>query len=312
MFNITRLIGIPHDHENFTRAAEIGQAAALRAIVARTDDGLDNFVPYVFGPEIPGFYQRTPGGLSVPDTPQARYLRTSGGIGNITRYRAPPPPSVNSSEYEEILQYVKDQGEQNSTARSAYDTETAYFWRESSPIIWNRFAYRVIGNKFVNDVLSSARFAAQVNYALANAAIAGWDSKSFHNTWRPVTAIRRTDIWLPSGNNVSDPTWTPLLSPTPNHQEYTSTHACFGAAAAAVITKWNGGDEIDVIASTNATGAGPLTRPYTSIRQAVKDNGDSRVFGGIHFQFASDVGSEVGWAVGNATLAAFDERWWEF
>lgn len=108
-------------------------------------------------------------------------------------------------------------------------------------------------------------------------------SRFFHNTWRPVTAIRRTDIWLPSGRNVSDPTWTPLLTPTPNHQEYLSTHATFGGAAAAVIRHWNGGDAINVTQSSNVTAdsVGVITRRITSLSDAAKENGDSRVFGGV-------------------------------
>lgn len=108
-------------------------------------------------------------------------------------------------------------------------------------------------------------------------------SRFFYNTWRPVTAIRRTDIWLPSRRNVSDPTWTPLLTPTPNHQEYLSTHATFGAAAAAVIRNWNRGDAINVTLSSNVTldNIGVITRRFTNLTQAAKENGDSRVFGGV-------------------------------
>lgn len=92
-----------------------------------------------------------------------------------------------------------------------------------------------------------------------------------------------------------------------------STHATFGAAAAATIRAWNNGnDAIDILQSTNGTRIGPITRRYISIKQAVKDNGDSRVFGGIHFQFDSDVGSEIGDAIGKATLEAFEEHWDEF
>ncbi|KAH7072663.1 phosphatidic acid phosphatase type 2/haloperoxidase [Paraphoma chrysanthemicola] len=309
-------INISESDDRYWRAAAIGRRAAVRVTNARQDDKLNNFVNYVYQPAYPGVYQRTPGSAFIaPDTPQARYLRTFGGIGDVTKFRAPPPPSVNSSEYEAILNYVKAQGDRNSTVRTPYNTETAYFWRESSPIAWNRFAHNVIGSKYAKDVLSSAKFYAQLNYAHANAAIAGWDSKAYYNTWRPVTAIRRTDIWLPSRRNVSVPTWTPLLDPTPNHQEYISTHATFGGAAAAVIKAWNGDkDAIDIVHSTNATGAGlgVVSRRYTSIKQAVKDNGDSRIYGGIHFQFASDVGSVVGDAVGRATLEAFDKNWDKF
>lgn len=314
MQSITARIGIPSTDSGYWRATYIGRNASVRVTNARQNDRLNNFVDYVYGPMSPGVYQQTPGAeFTAPDTPQARYLRTFGGIGDITRFRAPAPPAVNSSGYEALLTYVKTHGEQNSSIRTFHETETAYFWRESSPIQWNRFAHNVLGTRYATSIASSAKFYLQLNYAMANAAIAGWDSKSAWNTWRPVTALRRTDIWLASGANVSAPSWTPLLSPTPNHQEYTSTHATFGAAAAAVIRAWNNGsDVIDIVQSTNGTRVGPLSRRYTSIAQAVKDNGDSRVLGGIHFQFSCDVGSEIGDAVGRATMEAFDEHWDEF
>ena len=86
---------------------------------------------------------------------------------------------------------------------------------------------------------------------------------------------------------MSDPEWTPLLTPTPNHQDYLSTHATFGGAAGAVIRNWNGGDAVNVLLSSNVTvdGIGVITRRITSIEQAVKDNGNSRVFGGVSIQF---------------------------
>lgn len=116
--------------------------------------------------------------------------------------------------------------------------------------------------------------------------------RSYYNAWRPVTAIQRNGTWLPSGNVVTDNSWTPLLSPTPNHQEYLSTHACFGGAAAAVIRYFNNGsDVIDVLQSSNATGLGVVTRHFTNLSAAVKENGDSRVFGGV-----SDIDTNLGFA----------------
>jgi PAP2 superfamily len=161
-------------------------------------------------------------------------------------------------------------------------------------------------------VTASAKFYAQLNYALANAAIASWDSKYFYNSWRPITAIQYTGIFLPSGHNLSKPTWTPLLAPTPNHQDYLSTHATFGGAAAAAITHFNDGkDAIDALLSSNVTvdNIGVITRRVKSLKAAAKENGDSRIFGGIHFQYASDVGTEIGWWVANETIKAFDKNW---
>ncbi len=98
-----------------------------------------------------------------------------------------------------------------------------------------------------------------------------------------MTAIRRTDIWLSSGSNVSDPAWTPLLYPMANHQDYLSTHATFGGAAAAVIRDWNNGDDINVTHSSNVTqdNIGVISRQFTDLSDAAKSIGDSRVFGGV-------------------------------
>jgi len=114
------------------QARRVGRRAALEVVTARTGDRIDDFVDYVYGPVRPGVYQLTPGAAPAPDTPQAVYLKTWAGLGNITRFRAPPPPNVTDRSYEAYLDYVKAQGSLNSTVRKAFDTDTAYFWRESS------------------------------------------------------------------------------------------------------------------------------------------------------------------------------------
>jgi formylmethanofuran:tetrahydromethanopterin formyltransferase len=114
---------------------------------------------------------------------------------------------------------------------------------------------------------------------------------------------------------VYDPNWTPLLTPTPNHQDYLSTHATFGGAAAVVIKIWNNNsDVVDVRLSSNVTvdNVGVITRRITNLTAAAYENGDSRVFGGIHFQFASDVGNEIGAWVGRETVKVFDSNWDDF
>jgi hypothetical protein len=127
-------IGLDAASEDGLKAQDIGRKAAQKAITKRSDDGINNFVDYTQQPGYPGVYQATPGGAAVPDTPQARFIRLFGGVGDVTRFRAPPPPSVNGSEYEKFVVFVKSQGERVSAVRSAHDTETAYFWRESSPM----------------------------------------------------------------------------------------------------------------------------------------------------------------------------------
>lgn len=107
------------------------------------------------------------------------------------------------------------------------------------------------------------------------------------NYWRPITAIRYPGTYLSSGRSISSPNWTPLLSPTPSHPDYTSTHATFGGAAAQVIANFNGGDKIDVIISSNVTveNVGVITRRYTNLTYANWENGESRVLGGVSSNF---------------------------
>jgi hypothetical protein len=43
--------------------------------------------------------------------------------------------------------------------------------------VWNRLANAIIGNSLAKNVTPSAKFYAQLNYALNNAAIAAWNVK---------------------------------------------------------------------------------------------------------------------------------------
>ncbi|KAK4206985.1 acid phosphatase/Vanadium-dependent haloperoxidase [Rhypophila decipiens] len=308
-------IGLDPSSREGKRATEIGRAAARKVAEARADDGIHDFVDYTFGPKNPGVYQSTPGGAAYPDNPQARFVRLFAGLGDVTRFRLPAPPKTNSKQYEQDVLYVKAQGALGSTVRTPFDTETAYFWRESSISGWNRFAHSVVGNKLATKVVESAKFYAQLNYALANAGIASWDNKFLHSGWRPVTAIQYPGVYLQSGQSVTDPAWTPLLRPTPSHPDYPSTHSTYGGAAAAVIRAFNrGSDVISATLSSNVTidNVGVITRSYTNLTVAVLENSASRVFGGIHFRFAGSAGIELGDKVARATLKVFDDNWDDF
>jgi hypothetical protein len=132
--SILSLIGLNATSTDGLEARKIGRAAGKKAVTARADDGIHDYVAWKPLKADPGNYQETLGGQPVPDTPQAQFVRLFGGVGDVKRFRAPPPPSVQSAEYEKFVVQVKSQGDRNSTVRKAYDTDTAYFWRESSPM----------------------------------------------------------------------------------------------------------------------------------------------------------------------------------
>ena len=102
--------------------------------VARANDGIHRYVAYTPLPAEPGNYQGRPGGPRIPDTPQAQDLRPFGGLDNVTKYRALPPPAPESPEFEKFLVQVYEQGGNSSVKRTECDTETAWFWLESSPM----------------------------------------------------------------------------------------------------------------------------------------------------------------------------------
>jgi hypothetical protein len=127
-------IGINASSTDAHRARKIGEHAATRVTIARANDGIHRYVAYTPSPAEPGNYQGRPGGPRIPDTPQAQDLRLFGGLDDVAKYRAPPPPGPESPEFEKYLIQVYEQGGNNSVNRTEYDTETAWFWLESSPM----------------------------------------------------------------------------------------------------------------------------------------------------------------------------------
>ena len=127
-------IGINASSPDASRARETGEQAATRVTVARANDGIHRYVAYTPLPAEPGNYQGRPGGPRIQDTPQAQDLRPFGGLDNVTKYRALPPPAPESPEFEKFLVQVCEQGGNSSVKRTECDTETAWFWLESSPM----------------------------------------------------------------------------------------------------------------------------------------------------------------------------------
>jgi hypothetical protein len=137
-----------------------------------------------------------------------------------------------------------------------------------------------------------ARTFALLNAAMADAYIAGWDSKMHYNFWRPVTAIR-------AGGDAG---WTPLL-PTPPVQDHPSTHSALGAAAAVALAEGFGSDRIGFeFASPTALPEHPV-RAFPSFSAAARENADSRVKAGLHFRFATVQGLKLGEQIGRHATA---------
>jgi hypothetical protein len=287
------------------RGKALGAEAARAVVAARAEDGAAARLPYA--PQArPGRYQYTPG-FDFIFHPQWRHLRPF-ALRSPSQFRVGAPPSLDSGAYQRAFEEVKALGGKGSTRRSEDQTRFAHFWYEFSDIGWNRVA-RVVARERDLDLWEASRMFALVNMALADAYIAGWDSKLHHDFWRPVTAIR---LAADDGNPATapEPGWEPLL-PTPPIQDHPSTHSALGAAAAAVMGGLLGDATPFTLTSTSALPEAPIRR-FASFSSAARENAESRVMAGLHFRFSCEAGLELGERVGRFTLTnhlrALDRR----
>jgi hypothetical protein len=286
-----------------TDGGAVGQAAAAAILARRRFDGATAVVPYTPG-TAPGQWQPTPN--PVPPDPASGGPGLAPAVlpgwGNITpfaltsgaQFRPPGPPALTSDEYARDFNEVKSLGEKTSAARSAEQSTIARFWFEGSVHTWNRIA-RVVAEPYNLSEWDNARLFALLNVAMADGYIAGWNAKYFYNFWRPVTAIRAGDI---DGNakTTADPNWQNLLN-TPALPDYPSTHSVEGGAAAEVLARFFGKDQIAFTVTSGAPFPA-LTRSFTSFSQASQENADSRVYDGLHFRSACRDGVKMGTSIG--------------
>jgi hypothetical protein len=147
-------------------------------------------------------------------------------------------------------------------------------------------ATQVLVRERVSLMLAAETYA-KVGLAVGDAFIACWDVKYRYNLLRPVTYIQA----------VVDPDWTPLLV-TPPFPEHTSGHSVQSGAAFQVLTDLFGRRYRFEDHTHDDRGLAP--RRFGSFRAAADEAALSRLYGGIHFRPAIELGLEQGRCVGRA------------
>ena len=279
------------------RGRKLGAAAAAAMLAKRAGDGHDAEEAYQPGTR-PGDYRFVPG-FDFLAAPHWRAV-TPFTMRAPNQFRVAAPPALDSGRYAADFNEVKATGSKAADAkRSAEQTQYAAYWYEFSDSGWNRIARAVARDK-TQDLWQRARTFALLNAVMADAYIAGWDSKMRYNLWRPVTAIQqaaRDD----NEATVADATWAPLL-PTPPIQDYPSTHSALGAAAATALAHAFGSDRVSfTMASPSALPEAPARR-FASFSAAARENADSRVRAGLHFRFATAAGLQLGEQIGHQAI----------
>ncbi len=316
----------------------LGQAAAQAILQMRTNDGSQLPEPLYgvdyIASDLPGKWRQDPISM-VPLALGADWNQVAPFVmTSADQFRAPDPPAIDSPEY--ALAYDEEKvlggdGVNTPTVRSDEQTFIGLYWGYDGtpslcapPRLYNQIAVQLATEQGL-DVVELARLLALANVAMADAGLAVWESKYFYEYWRPVTAIRESDpgtgpTGLGDGNplTVGDTTFTPLGAPasnamgpnfTPPFPAYPSGHAGFGGALFQTLRRFFGtddiaftfvSDEFNGVTQDNQGNTRPLMpRAFGTLTEAEDENGQSRIYLGIHWKFDKEEGIQQGRNVGN-------------
>jgi len=261
----------------------LGGEVASAVVALRAADGRSVVLAPYLSSTAPGRFRSaspTPFNRHVP------FIRPF-SLTRIDQFRPPAPPPLGSAAYAAAFMESKSSGGTVSVVRSAEQLETARFHTEPP----NLFVTRNLG-RFASstaDVAEAARLMAFLYVSHADAIGACFDAKYFYETWRPLSAIPLADS---DGNpdTASDAAWTPVL-PTPNHPEYPAAHSCTSGALGETLRQYYGTRQVSYAFDSAVTGT---TRTYASTDALDEESRIARVYGGMHFDFSTAAGVDLG------------------
>jgi PAP2 superfamily protein len=288
------LATVPDDRARRAGLA-LGAASAAALLRDRAGDGLNGAVR----PAPP-----TGPGVWIPTPPNTVGISSWLGemrpfaIGSAARFRPPAPPSLTSNRWARAYAETQAFGSATSTVRTAEQTETARFWSDA-PYVQNQRGLRELTLDRGLGAVRTAQLFALADSASADALMGCWDAKYHYVFWRPFSAIPAGDT---DGNPATpgDPAWVPLLA-TPNHPEYPSAHGCATTALFTVVAGLLGTHRIDVDLASTVTGT---THHFATLEQLLREVGNARVWGGLHWRFSTEAGVRLGGQVARVVLAA--------
>ena len=280
-----------HELSEADPGVQYGRLAAAAILAARANDHsalAESQFPYTApGAGLPGVW------VPVSSAPNAQALLP--GWGNVTpfvlrsgsQFRPDAPPALDSEQYAKDYNEIKIIGAANSPTRIAEQTAIGQFWLASPTAIWNPVLTQVIATRDFN-LSAKARAFALFYLAATDAGIACWDAKYVYNFWRPQAAIRNGHL---DGNDSTavDGTWLPLHT-TPRHPEYPSGHSSNSSAMATILEQLFGDNPGAPIVVTLSG----ITRQWDTFSEGVDEVIDARVYSGIHFRTADEVGARMG------------------
>lgn len=327
------------DNATTADSLALGTEIGNQILANRANDGYDALVAYTYTDEL-GNFQADPLNPDVPVWGPGWGEVEPFVISSAEDFAPGTTPALTSEEYAASYNEVLELGSVDSTVRTADQTEAGIFWAYDrvglgTPMALFNDVLETIAVQQGNTLEENAALYAQASVAMADAGIVAWHTKFGEEFWRPVTAIHDGDL---DGNPLTegDEDWTALGAPdgegdtigfTPQFPTYVSGHATFGGALFGAIREFYGTDdiafelasqELEILLDDPELQAAygldldDATRSFDSLSEAMAENGRSRVYLGIHFDFDDTVGQEVGQAVAqdvssNFVVAANDD-----
>lgn len=285
-------LGVIPDGPAKAAGIAVGEAAAATMIALRASDGSQVPQFYTPGPAAPGQWQATPS--CAANGGRGAFMHWGKivpfGIPSVDAFRLGPPPALLWGAYTGDFDEVKTVGSDDSVLRPFDRAAVAQFYAVTSPVNWANSVARQVANAQGKSIAENARGLALLNMALADAAIAVFDTKYHYNFWRPETAIHAAAT---DGNDRTEAgDFVPFIV-APCFPSYPSGHATLSNAAKEVLDRLYGASGHN-ITLTNPNVPNNVSLSYTEFKRIVEDIDDARVFGGIHFRFDQDGGGQQG------------------
>lgn len=235
-------------------------------------------------------------------------------IDSAAQFKPVPPPPFSmekgSDFYKEVMEVYEVRKSMVDKGDKSEEIAIAQFW-DCNPYVSVTRGHLMFATKKITpgahwigitkiackktdaDLAKSIYAYTKTSIAIADGFISCWDEKYRSNLIRPETVI----------NQYIDDSWEPVLQ-TPPFPEYTSGHSVVSGAAATVLTEVFG-DNFSFDDDTE-TPYGLPVRSFTSFNQAADEAAISRMYGGIHYRAAIEVGIKQGRDLGKFIVGKLD------
>jgi hypothetical protein len=281
---------------------DTGKRVASAVLAWRANDGFANANPQPppFLPSVlPGIWRQTASGPAI-------FSRLGDvepfGLLTPTQFLPVPPPQLESAAYAQDFNEVKEEGRRPASFPGGPFTDhqrTALLWAggagtpfanvTSAFRLWQNVARDVAQDESLS-LVETARLFALLTTSIHDSVQTSQTSKFIYRLWRPETAIDQAGVDN-NANTNAEAGWVPLLL-TPPYPSHSSNMTCIGAGAARTLEDVFGTDAKSFTATWYASDAAPppvvYSAQYDSFQTLAQEEGDSRIFGGIHFRFEID------------------------